>query len=240
MSTFRNPNNLPTKVCVVCHQSFTWRKKWERCWDEVSTCSKRCNGERKKNIRMAENGDESDEEPTGFRIPNSKSVANQPPAADACEMPDQDTCEMPDQESPNADRKAARKAAKALKRANREGRGDPTVGQKPCALCARKSDLLVRCQHDASGSWNLVCGKCWNLDSVAGGVVDGSGCNPHYRYGGLWKNLRKQSGGKVAASPSEQQLLSGAFDGPALSGGQCEANSTSQAAAADALGAQSE
>ena len=105
------------------------------------------------------------------------------------------------------DRKAARKAAKAQKRANREGRGDPTVGQKPCALCSRKQDLLIRCQHDASGSWNLVCGRCWNLDSVAGGVVDGSGSNPHYRYGGLWKNLRKQSGGAKLPS-SEQELLS--------------------------------
>jgi hypothetical protein len=26
--------NLPTKVCVVCDRPFTWRKKWERCWDE--------------------------------------------------------------------------------------------------------------------------------------------------------------------------------------------------------------
>jgi hypothetical protein len=39
--------NLPTKVCVVCNRPFTWRKKWERCWDEVTTCSKKCNGERR-------------------------------------------------------------------------------------------------------------------------------------------------------------------------------------------------
>jgi hypothetical protein len=24
------------------------RKKWERCWDEVTTCSKACNGKRKQ------------------------------------------------------------------------------------------------------------------------------------------------------------------------------------------------
>ena len=40
--------NLPTKVCVVCNRPFTWRKKWERCWDEVSTCSKSCNAQRRK------------------------------------------------------------------------------------------------------------------------------------------------------------------------------------------------
>jgi len=39
------------QVCVVCNRPFTWRKKWERCWDEVTTCSKRCNAERKKRTR---------------------------------------------------------------------------------------------------------------------------------------------------------------------------------------------
>lgn len=34
--------NLPTKVCPVCHRSFSWRKKWERDWDNVTYCSKRC------------------------------------------------------------------------------------------------------------------------------------------------------------------------------------------------------
>ena len=81
-SNFRNPHNLPTKVCDVCKRSashshasrtppratapplphrapapeprphascrpFTWRKKWENCWDDVKTCSKRCQSERK-------------------------------------------------------------------------------------------------------------------------------------------------------------------------------------------------
>eukprot|EP00965_Chrysotila_dentata_P039032 1297779-Pleurochrysis_carterae.AAC.1 len=48
-SGFRNPKGLPTKECVVCGRPFTWRKKWERCWDEVTTCSKRCNGDRRRN-----------------------------------------------------------------------------------------------------------------------------------------------------------------------------------------------
>ena len=39
----------------------------------------------------------------------------------------------------------------------------------------------------------MACGKCWATDAVSGGVVDGSGANPHYRYGGLWKNLKKGS-----------------------------------------------
>lgn len=39
---------LPTKVCVVCARPFAWRKKWARCWHEVTTCSQRCNGLRRK------------------------------------------------------------------------------------------------------------------------------------------------------------------------------------------------
>lgn len=43
--------NLPSKVCEVCKRPFTWRKVWERCWDEVKTCSDRCKAERKKKSR---------------------------------------------------------------------------------------------------------------------------------------------------------------------------------------------
>ena len=39
--------NLPSKMCVSCERPFTWRKKWERCWDEVTTCSKSCNAKRR-------------------------------------------------------------------------------------------------------------------------------------------------------------------------------------------------
>jgi hypothetical protein len=39
--------HLPSKICVICNRPFTWRKKWERCWDEVTTCSKKCNSERR-------------------------------------------------------------------------------------------------------------------------------------------------------------------------------------------------
>jgi len=27
--------NLPSKICIVCERPFTWRKKWERCWEDV-------------------------------------------------------------------------------------------------------------------------------------------------------------------------------------------------------------
>ena len=77
------------------------------------------------------------------------------------------------------------------------------VPKKPCTLCERSVDLLVRCQLDESKRWQMVCGRCWNTDAVAGGVVDGSGANPHYHYGGLWKNLKKGAAGSAVAGPGD-------------------------------------
>lgn len=42
----RKKENLPTKTCPVCGRPFTWRKKWEKNWDEVKYCSKRCRNHR--------------------------------------------------------------------------------------------------------------------------------------------------------------------------------------------------
>lgn len=42
--------HLPTKICPVCEKPFTWRKKWEKNWDDVKYCSERC-GRRKKPAR---------------------------------------------------------------------------------------------------------------------------------------------------------------------------------------------
>eukprot|EP00741_Cyanophora_paradoxa_P001753 tig00000073_g1700.t1 len=34
--------NLPEKICLVCRRPMTWRKKWEKNWDEVKYCSDKC------------------------------------------------------------------------------------------------------------------------------------------------------------------------------------------------------
>lgn len=39
---------LPQKDCVVCGLPFAWRKKWQKCWDEVKYCSDKCRGQRAK------------------------------------------------------------------------------------------------------------------------------------------------------------------------------------------------
>lgn len=36
---------LPTKLCVTCQRSFTWRRKWARDWEQVRYCSERCRRE---------------------------------------------------------------------------------------------------------------------------------------------------------------------------------------------------
>jgi hypothetical protein len=83
-------------------------------------------------------------------------------------------------------RKREKKARKAARRAQRS---DPTAGQKPCDMCDKSVNLLIRCMYEPHQlDWKMVCGKCWNVAS--GGVVDGDANHPHYRYGGLWKNRR--------------------------------------------------
>ena len=90
-----------------------------------------------------------------------------------------------------AERKAAKKRKKAERRAQREGRGDASAGQKQCDMCGKSVNLLVRCMYEEGQTdWKMVCGRCWNVCS--GGVVDGDKDHPHYRYGGLWKNRRRQ------------------------------------------------
>ena len=33
---------LPTKICVICKKTFSWRKKWNKVWHEVKYCSEKC------------------------------------------------------------------------------------------------------------------------------------------------------------------------------------------------------
>ena len=36
--------HLPQKTCLSCKRPFHWRKKWERDWESVKYCSKKCKG----------------------------------------------------------------------------------------------------------------------------------------------------------------------------------------------------
>jgi hypothetical protein len=45
--------DLPSKPCQACGRPFTWRKKWEKVWDEVKTCSDRCKADLRRKARPA-------------------------------------------------------------------------------------------------------------------------------------------------------------------------------------------
>ena len=179
--------NLPSKTCVTCGRPFTWRKKWERCWDDVTTCSKSCNAARKRDKRGGENNDDDDDDDDARSASSERSGGGRGDADDA-----------------KAKRKDAKKAAKAAARAKRAG--NPPVGDdgsKRCDRCETSGqDLLIRCRVDASGRWNMVCGRCWK--HVSGGKTDGDAEHPHYAYGGLWKNRR------AAKNPTPPPELAGA------------------------------
>ncbi|MDA7814786.1 DUF2256 domain-containing protein [Pontimonas sp.] len=44
----RIKNGFAPKTCESCHREFEWRKKWEKDWQELRYCSKRCRSERKR------------------------------------------------------------------------------------------------------------------------------------------------------------------------------------------------
>ncbi|MCE9568036.1 MAG: DUF2256 domain-containing protein [Planctomycetes bacterium] len=44
----RKKESLPSKACATCGRPFSWRKKWERCWEQVRHCSEACRKGRAK------------------------------------------------------------------------------------------------------------------------------------------------------------------------------------------------
>jgi hypothetical protein len=48
--------DLAEKTCEACGRPFAWRKKWERVWDEVKTCSDRCKDDLRRKRRAERAG----------------------------------------------------------------------------------------------------------------------------------------------------------------------------------------
>ncbi|KAE9367021.1 hypothetical protein N431DRAFT_548690 [Stipitochalara longipes BDJ] len=79
----------------------------------------------------------------------------------------------------------------------------PNPHSKPCTLCNRPRDVLIRCQIDETKKWHFVCtGKCWQ--SVSGGSADGDRDHPLYRYGGMWKNKHDAVSAKIKGKAKEE------------------------------------
>ena len=268
--------NLPSKICVTCNRPFSWRKKWEKCWEDVTTCSKSCNRKRRQGPatgqrsdaaaiagtkRDVEEEDDDDNEKcqkndddvsyncnndnrremdsltidfenmttlnedvdADIRLLSKNSSSNTNSSSSnnstiqklavivtlagtnaeafsstpssstvlsttnnthrtsssvtttALFHADEDVAEIlhmvsmgnlpgNDDNDDNSDtmaevddakvrRKAEKKQKKAERRAQRQGTGDPTIGQKTCTICNKSVDLLIRCTYDASAEW---------------------------------------------------------------------------------------
>ena len=195
------------KACMYCKRDMVWRKKWERCWDQVQFCSKRCKTEGRKLIRQQQH-QELEQVPApsilghaaGLLLEEQLGAAGAAGGAgdlnyNVSELPANGPGGAPaapvsKREARKARKKAARHSAAA---AAPEGDEDAAAagrarGDKACDVCGRWVDMCIRCRIDETKKWKMVCGKCWK--SVSGGVTDGDAAHPHYQYGGLWRNRR--------------------------------------------------
>lgn len=79
----------------------------------------------------------------------------------------------------------------------------PNPHSKPCTLCNRPRDVLIRCQINETRKWHFVCtGKCWQ--QVSGGSADGDREHPLYRYAGVWKNKHEAVSAKIKGKAKEK------------------------------------
>lgn len=214
--SFRNPHNLPVKTCEVCNRPFTWRKKWERCWDEVRTCSNSCKAQRRARkpgatvlsgiaasavaTSTARKGCKAQEDSgTDTDVESHEQLNEQEAVSDSSytfsSSPQQELINISQEEdpafakplTPAEERRARKKALKKAKQAKRAGSPEAVAAKmKPCDVCLKRVNVLIRCTCDASQRWRMLCGRCWK--EASGGVPDGNADHPHYRYGGLWKN----------------------------------------------------
>ena len=188
--------NLPSKVCVVCNRPFTWRKKWEKCWDDVTTCSKSCNASRKREQQSNKQGGGGvigDDDDEGLNNTDFSSTTTSTAAVN--DNSDSNAEVMTKKQLLRKQRKDDTKKQKQERRLKREGNASPDVGRKSCQICSTPVDMLIRCTIDETQQYKMICGKCW--PSISGGIPDGnSKTHPYYNYGGLWKNRNAASNSK--------------------------------------------
>jgi len=177
------------KTCVHCQRPFSWRKKWERCWDEVLTCSNACKRERKRANGPADDAEDDDEEEDDNPCPQQPQG---PPRGDA-------SASCPSQPSEDPPKTSSRTSSSA------------GVRTKQCNVCGEAVMMAYRCRWDKTKVWRFVCRPCWPkisdtdyLETIArkrkeealgNGVDDistllqqkGTQGNPYYVYGGTWK-----------------------------------------------------
>lgn len=197
--------------------------QWERCWDEVTTCSKSCNRKRRAGNRKAgvESSASGDDTPGGIGGINTKELASSPKNSFGIEefsrrrstddivmseMEGDERQPLSDQicsddavengpVDPVLDAKARRKAEKKRKKAERRAQREGRGD--PSA--GQKQCTICGKSVDLLIRCQIDESQTWHMscgkcwNDVSGGVVDGDDSHPHYRYGGLWKNRRAQT-----------------------------------------------
>lgn len=51
-----NKQSLPSKLCVVCGRTMTWRRAWAKSWDAVRYCSDACRAKKAPAVDKASHG----------------------------------------------------------------------------------------------------------------------------------------------------------------------------------------
>jgi hypothetical protein len=90
---------------------------------------------------------------------------------------------------------------------------EPNPHSKPCSLCGRRRDVLIRCQIDSNKKWHFICtGKCWK--QVSGGCIEGDADHREYKYGGMWKNKHEYVSAKIKGKAKAENKPKYGTQGP--------------------------
>jgi len=166
-----------SKLCAHCRRPFTWRKKWERCWDEVQTCSNACKRERKLQLQRESKGDDAREGAVsgGEELVDSDAEALRAKPVSGTHISSKD------QEGDRA--KVCDVCGERVQLAYR-CRWDATkiwrFVCRPCWPKISQQNYLEMRNLGAADALVAVDGA-----EVLKGLVAG---NPHYVYGGTWKS----------------------------------------------------
>ncbi|CAD7965322.1 unnamed protein product [Amoebophrya sp. A25] len=178
-----------TKICVHCRRPFSWRKKWERCWDEVLTCSNACKRERKQQQQQQSRGGNTFGVVADASAPQEKEENGDIPVDCAVEAEGNvsGSCEKqaPATEAPEESSEAPRDLSVPAKLPDHEQAVQTQSGPKhatvpastkhsavstrakECAVCGEAVLLAYRCRWDKSKIWRFVCRPCWpNISNV--------------------------------------------------------------------------
>lgn len=195
---------MPSKICIMCGNMFDWRKKWEDCWDEITTCSKSCNGDRRILKRLAAELEDPAKVNEWTMEERRKAIQNA--KVENRQRKERRQSESEVHNGPGGGPGSAEDAG-----AESGGKGQARPAS--CDQCGSKEDFYVYCQIDATRAWVHLCDRCWPLAS-GGDMFEGDASHPHYVFG------------SICAVPHERSVASSSLNGPLDSDSKATLEST--------------